>query len=277
MRILNTCGKLQRLFSGGKFNLETWRIYAAQISPELPALCETDLEKYDFEQDVLPVITACLQRGDKLEQVSLAFDAVTKQLTKNLTSLFAEEPDIQIILYLGLCNGAGWATTLDGKPAVLLGIEKIMELDWGGEAELQNLIYHEIGHIWHFQTRTVPMPPPEPETRALMQLYTEGMAMVCEQILCQDPDYFHQDTDGWLDWCLQNEAALKTEYLRRVQAGESIQDFFGDWCSYDGHSDVGYFLGCRFIRFLLRDHALPELADLPYEALLPKLEDYVSS
>lgn len=40
--------------------------------------------------------------------------------------------------------------------------------------------------------------------------------MVCEHILCQDDRYYHQNQNGWLDWCKENEAEIKREYLRRV-------------------------------------------------------------
>ena len=87
--------------------------------------------------------------------------------------------------------------------------------------------------------------------KGIAQLYCEGVAMVCEHILCGDNDFWHQDKDGWLDWCYKNENQIKREYLRRLDKKESVQDFFGDWSSYNGHSDVGYFLGCRFIRHLI--------------------------
>ena len=66
---------------------------------------------------------------------------------------FENGVETDIILYLGLCNGAGWATSLDGRDAVLLGIEKIIELNWQDESAMQALIFHEIGHIWHKNLR----------------------------------------------------------------------------------------------------------------------------
>ena len=32
----------------------------------------------------------------------------------------------------------------------------------------------------------------------------------------------------------------------------ATQRYFGDWVEYDGHGDVGYYLGCCFVRFILR-------------------------
>ena len=127
----------------------------------------------------------------------------------------------------GLCNGAGWATSLDGRDAVLLGIEKIIELNWQDESAMQALIFHEIGHIWH---KTYGNLYPEARSegeKSLAQLYQEGLAMVCEHILCQDDRYYHQNQNGWLDWCKENEAEIKREYLRRVDKNISTQDFFG--------------------------------------------------
>ena len=78
-----------------------------------------------------------------------SFVAVTDKLAENIGRLFENGVETDIILYLGLCNGAGWATSLDGRDAVLLGIEKIIELNWQDESAMQALIFHEIGHIWH--------------------------------------------------------------------------------------------------------------------------------
>lgn len=66
----------------------------------------------------------------KLEQVHSSFVEATQRLQKRFIEAFGNDLDVDIILYLGLCNGAGWATSLTGKKTVLLGIEKIIELDW---------------------------------------------------------------------------------------------------------------------------------------------------
>ncbi|MBQ7125467.1 hypothetical protein IJO12_00095 [bacterium] len=127
MKIINTCDKIKALFSGG-FDMTEWRKYAGEISKELPSKCENDAKDYDFKKDILPVLESALN-ADKIDFVSKNFQAVVDTLNANLSKLFDAEPDINIILYLGLCNGAGWATTLDGKNTVLLGVEKIIELD----------------------------------------------------------------------------------------------------------------------------------------------------
>lgn len=275
MKIINTCDKIKALFSGG-FDMSVWRKYAGEISKELPSKCEKDAKEYDFNKSVLPVIEAALNE-EKLDFVSRNFQAVIDTLNENLSKLFDAEPDISIILYLGLCNGAGWATILDGKNTVLLGIEKIIELGWGNETNMRALILHEIGHLWHKMNGNLYIPDFTKRRKAIQQLYQEGVAMVCEHILCGDNDFWHQDKDGWLDWCYKNEYQIKREYLRRLDKKESVQDFFGDWCSYNGHSDVGYYLGCRFIEYLMKSHSLKEVANMSYKRLDKSFTEYATT
>lgn len=267
MRVINACDQIHQFFENGTFTLPAWRRYAAHISPLLPQLCEADIVDYDFDSMVLPVIHTALGSRKRLAAVNVSFRAVVDKLEKGLHRLFPDGGDFTLILYLGLCCGAGWVTKLGDDWVVLLGVEKILELDWDDEASMRGLIFHEIGHVWHYANGFSWPDHAEPRDAALLQLYEEGVAMVCEQILCSDEMYYHQDKNGWLEWCLENEASMKKEYLRRMEQQESIQDFFGDWCSYRGHSDVGYFLGCQFIRHLAKKYALEEIACLPLELL----------
>ncbi len=275
MKIINTCKEIKALFPNG-FNLSDWRKYAAEISKELPLKCENDAKDYDFKKDILPVLETALNE-EKIDLVSRNFQIVINSLNTNLAKLFEKEPDINIILYLGLCNGAGWATTLDGKDTVLLGIEKIIELDWGDETNMRALIFHEVGHLWHKLHGNLYLPAFTKRRKAIQQLYQEGVAMACEHILCGDNEFYHQDKDGWLSWCYENEKDIKREYLHRLDRKRSVQDFFGDWCSYNEHSDVGYFLGCRFIEHLMKSHSLKQIAKMKYTFLNKSFTEYAST
>lgn len=132
---------------------------------------------------------------------------------------------------------------------------------------MRALILHEIGHLWHKLNGNLHIPEYTKRRKGIAQLYCEGVAMVCEHILCGDDEFYHQNKDGWLDWCYKNENQIKREYLRRLDKKESVQDFFGDWCSYNGYSDVGYFLGCRFVRHLMKSYSLKEIANMKYKTL----------
>ncbi len=76
---------------------------------------------------------------------------VTKELEKKIVSKFNKKVDVEIVLYLGLCNGAGWVVTIDNKTYCFLGIEKILELSWYDIDSLYGLIYHELGHVYQNQ------------------------------------------------------------------------------------------------------------------------------
>lgn len=275
MKIINTCDKIKSVFADG-FTIDLWRKYASEISKELPSKCEKDAKEYDFYKSVFPILEASLS-AEKIDFVSRSFQTVIETLNENLTKLFDTEPDINIILYMGLCNGAGWATTLDGKNTVLLGIEKIIELNWGDDANMRALILHEIGHLWHKTNGNIHIGEYSKRGRCIAQLYCEGVAMVCEHILCGDSEFYHQDKDGWLSWCYKNENEIKREYLRRLNEIESVQDFFGDWCSWRGHSDVGYFLGCRFIENLMKSYSLKEIARMRYRLLNKAFTEFVNT
>ena len=275
MKTINTCDKIKSVFANG-FDIELWRKYAREISKELTSKCENDAKSYDFNKEVLPVLNLALN-NEKIDFVNKNFQSVIKTLNSNLNKLFDKEPDINIVLYLGLCNGAGWATTLDGKNTVLLGIEKIIELGWGDETNMRALILHEIGHLWHKLNGNLHIPEYTKRRKGIAQLYCEGVAMVCEHILCGDDEFYHQDKNGWLNWCYENENDIKKEYLRRLNEKESVQDFFGDWCSYNGRSDVGYFLGCRFVRFLMKANSLKEIANMKYRVLNKAFKEFANT
>ena len=274
MQIINTCERIKECFRDG-FSVDVWRKYANEISQMLSSKCEADAEGYNFENDIAPVLENALD-VEKIDFVNRNFQAVINTLEQNITKLFDTDPDVNIILYLGLCNGAGWATTLDGNNCILLGIEKIIELNWGDESNMRALILHEMGHLWHKQNGNYNLLGFTKRRKSMEQLYCEGVAMVCEQILCGD-EFYHQDKNGWLEWCRENECEIKKEFLRRLDEKADVSDFFGDWCSYNGYSDVGYFLGCRFVRYLMRTHTLKEIANMKYNFLNKAYTEYAGT
>lgn len=262
MQIIDSLDSIHLCYEDGLFSLKRWRPYMQNVYPAAIELIENDSACYDFQRDVLPVLNAAANQSEKLTQLQLSFQAAVVHLDEAIRQYFHTAIDADIVLYLGLCNGAGWAATVNEKPVVLLGIEKIIELNWYDEKSMVALLYHELGHLWHHQERKLAWGGETPEEKALWQLYSEGIAMFFEQTLCQNETFFHQDQDGWLNWCTQNKTRLFAEYIRRIEQNGSIQDFFGDWCRLEGHSDVGYYLGAELIRTALKEYAINELPHL---------------
>lgn len=201
MKTVNTVPEILSTFPDSHFDKQRWRDYAGAIHPELPKLCEEDTAKYEFEKDVLPVIETVLGEPERIRNLGSRFERVVAELQERLPVLFDKECEVTVVLYLGLCNAAGWVTFLGGKKVVLLGVEKVLELNWDSEEKLKALLYHEIGHIWHEIYGNLEFPAHTQSRQSMLQLWQEGIAMVCEQILSKDERYYHQDENGWLAWC----------------------------------------------------------------------------
>ena len=101
--------------------------------------------------------------------------------------------------------------------------------------------------------------------------------MYIEQLLCGDREFYHQNTNDWLDWCKNNQKRMYQLFLTKIKNEESTQGFFGDWNSIEGKSDVGYYLGCELVKHLSLQYSLKELANLNLttiqNALLEKKND----
>ena len=262
MKIVDTYSDIQSCFMDGVFNLNQWCKYAENILPNLSVKLQKDAKAYNFDKEIFPVIQNAFQNKEKLHIAHKTFLSTTKELIKSFTELFGEELDVTVIFYLGLCNGAGWATEINNQKVILLGIEKIVELDWCSQTAMKGLIYHELGHIFHYKLRLLKDELNNDKEKSLFQLYTEGFAMYIEQLLCKDMSFYHQNINGWLQWCEDNQKRLFKLYLTKIDNNENTQEFFGDWNNIEGKSDVGYYLGCEMIRNLSSQYALKELANL---------------
>lgn len=267
MQIIDSVKDITTCFENGLFSKRKWEIYIEKVYPGLKNLLEADAASYDYEREILPVLNAVYSSREKLEMMHRSFCKVTAGLEERIRDVFHAEIHADIVLCLGLCNGAGWAVEIHHRPTVLLGIEKIIELDWVDEISMIGLIDHELGHLWHFQERTRQREIKTSADKALWQLYSEGMAMYFEHSLCGDYSFYHQNKNGWLHWCSENKKRLFQKYNFLVENGESVQDFFGDWCSLEGHSDIGYFLGAELVRKAVEKYPLPEVLNLSMDQI----------
>ncbi len=150
MKIIDTYDSIYSSYKHNVFDIELWEKYADEISSELKNKVKKDSKRNDFEKQTLPVLNSLIKNRETAKNAHASFLKSTKNLEEKIFEKFNVDLDVTIVFYLGLCNGAGWATTINGKPAILLGIEKITELNWCDEKSMIALIYHELGHIWHF-------------------------------------------------------------------------------------------------------------------------------
>ena len=212
LSIIDTFSHIQQCFPSGQFSLPEWQKYAAGIAAEFPDKIMDDIACYRFEEDVLPVVQNVCTNWEKLELAHSSFQTAIDRISKQLMEKFHTNWEIQVIFYLGLCSGAGWATELNGKPAVLLGAEKILELKWYDYDRMFVLIAHEMGHLWHQSMGGVFGQAEAVDDKAVFQLYSEGVAVWFEQSLYGQDDFYLENHDGWLDWYIAHHTEIKREY-----------------------------------------------------------------
>jgi len=277
MKIINTYLEIVSLTNkmNGDFDMKLYESYLNGISSELSEKVKYDSRHYNFNGDILPVLKLAMTDNQKLEAAHISFLKAVDGLSQRVEKIIGTELHVDIIFYLGLCNGAGWATELNDKSVILLGVEKIIELGWYGLDDMTALIYHELGHVWHKSVVIMYEEARSERERYILQLYQEGIAMYFEQLVLSDFNYYHQNKNDWLHWCISNKHTLNIEYLRRLEADESAQDFFWDWCNYKGYSDVGYFLGCEFVKEISNRYSLNELAKLDIHTIYKEFREYV--
>lgn len=264
IQIIDTYKAVKTLLAADSFNRERWEEYMRKISPDLLKMVLEDASIYDFDSQIQPVLEYLFAHRELAEKAHGSFLKVTEGLEEKCLHLPGGGVDSTVLFYLGLCSGAGWAASLNGKPAILLGLEKIVELHWVDETSMTGLIDHELGHNWHFQNRGAETFPETPKGAALWQLYTEGVAMWFEQAMYGDRHFYHQNKNGWLAWCEANRFKIARNFEKRAENG-CVQDFFGDWCSFEGRSDTGYYLGAEIAHMACEERGVEFLLHMTLE------------
>jgi hypothetical protein len=259
--------------------------WASDYMSQWPELLELQLQDYaslgmDWRQVALERIIPALDEhlGD-MEVAHGHLLEICGSIYINAQDSLATLSDVYFILYVGIGCGAGWVTTYQDTPAILLGLENIAEEGWTGYSTLNGLVAHELGHLAHFfwldQSDTPRGEGP------WWDLYTEGFAQRCEHLILGEETWhmaYARDAGNWLDWCRVYKGWLAEEYLRDVDAGKSVNRFFGSWNEVQGYKQTGYFLGHELIRCLEEDLSLKEIALLPdwEDRMREELEKLVS-
>ena len=268
IKIIDTLSQINSLFDDRTFNIGKWENYINSTYDKSADIFKNDLKEqlesgdYIYEKDILPIINAVYE-NISLQILQTSFYKVTDKLNDKIKEHFDNELDVDIVLYLGLCNGAGWVNNINGRDVILLGIEKILELNWCDEDSMYGLIYHELGHVYHKQYGEFEQHSADNERNFVWQLFTEGIAMYFEQILVGDTNYFHQNKNGWLDWCEENFQQIVANFYSDLPTMTRFnQRYFGDWVDYYGRSDVGYFLGAKFVQHLCDKIGFEQLIEM---------------
>ncbi len=80
--------------------------------------------KLDFHCKILDKVFTYYETHNRTVR---EFSNITENLEDKIMEVFHKTVEADIVLYLGLFNGAGWAVKVLDRHVVLLGIEKIKE------------------------------------------------------------------------------------------------------------------------------------------------------
>ena len=283
MHVIDTTDRMTSSFASGSFRLADWEAYLEAAVPGAKDLCLADMREcleagYSWDGDYLPVLNAVLREPDKRTTAIDSFHTLTDGLDAVITNRFGRTVDADLVLYLGLCSGAGWVTTVRGRTTILFGIEKILELNWQDTDAMTALIYHELGHVYQAQYGVLERACDSLPDQFLWQLFTEGIAMVFEQELVGSPEFYHQYGPEWKRWCDGHAELLRRSF--RDDLGtmtRANQRYYGDWVRFEGHGDTGYYLGARFVRFLLRSDSFDRLIRYDPDAVRKAYERFLTA
>ncbi len=281
IKIIDTYPQIESLFTNKQFNFEEWKLYINSLYDQSTHIFVDDLKEcldsgsYVYERDVLPIINAVYEHPC-LAILHSSFCKVTNNLNQKVIDRFGRELNIDIVLYVGLCNAAGWVTNINGRDVILLGIEKILELDWCDEDSMRGLIYHELGHAYHKQYGVFDQQEGDNCENFVWQLFTEGIAMYFEQLLVNDFQYYHQNKDGWLHWCDYHFNQILKDFHNDLPTMTKFnQRYFGDWVNYNGNGDVGYYLGTKFVQQISNKYDFEQLINLPINTVYREYLSFV--
>ena len=284
MKIINTINQISNIYSNGSFDIKKWKEYVNSIDSKIEELCISDMMEtidtglYSFEKDFLPILNFVINEQNKLEELSSNFNIVTKELEDKIISKFNKTTDVEIVLYLGLCNGAGWVVTIDNKTYCLLGIEKILELSWYDIDLLYGLIYHELGHVYQNQYVILERNFDNNKHHFLWQLFTEGIAMYFEQTLIADYEYYHQDKNDWKAWCDNHIKLIAQDFNNELDIMTfDNQRYFGDWVYYDGYPDTGYYLGTKFTQYICKQYDFDDILSFDIIIVEQLWQDFINA
>lgn len=282
IRTIDASQAIPEIYTAAGFDYSKWEAYINAIYKDSAHIFTDEVKQYlesgqyTFEKDFLPILNA-VPGNPNLPILRADFSAVTDGLDQRVTTCFGRTLDVDIVLYLGLCVAAGWVTRMDGGYVILLGVEKILELGWHGMDDMYGLIYHELGHVYQSQYGVLERESASSAENFVWQLFTEGIAMYFEQALTGDPRYYHQNKGGWLTWCEDHFQQLLSDFHADLPTmTQFTQRYFGDWCSYHGYGDTGYYLGARFVRYLTETRPFDGLLGLEIKEVYDLYTEFVN-
>jgi hypothetical protein len=128
LTVIDTFAQVERLCEQGSFAQAAWRAYAQALPAGVPEACIKEFEivlampSIAFDTHYAPVYKRLWDNPVLRAQAHQNFVRVVDGLQQQVVAAFGRSPQVDIVWYLGLCNGAGWVTDFHGRTHMLLGI-----------------------------------------------------------------------------------------------------------------------------------------------------------
>ncbi|QQY80240.1 hypothetical protein EDD65_10358 [Keratinibaculum paraultunense] len=261
--------------------IKLWEECYISKYPELEHKCKNDYEDNGYHWRDIAKGMVFNRTKDDFDKMIMAYENILEimaGINEKVELVFSVDLDINIVLYCGLLNSAGWVDEYGGKRAILYGIDKIAELNWHTIDKLKPLLSHELCHIVHFELRgedTIPKDIEENKySKGIWRIYTEGFAQFFQKKLLNE----EIDSRGieWENACKLNEDRLKELYLEALKdKDKGTNDFFGDWFQVLGLSDTGYFLGKQMMKKLKNKYNIVDIAKLSFSNIEKEVIEYL--
>lgn len=237
-----------------------------------------NVEGFDYREIALTkVFTITHDNFTEMEKCYHRILNILETIEPKLNELFdIGETEIELILYHGLGNAAGIAEYVGDHFVIMLGLEKITELEWTSKEKLTDLIVHEYSHIAHQIIRKGSLAPfpNDKYKREIFHMYIEGFATYCEDLT----NGRMKTKKEWYQACLELEPYLKYIFHHNLsREGERNIALFGDWDRINGLAETGYFMGYRVIKELLETYSLEEVMTLEYKTIENAVIKYVTT
>lgn len=286
IHILDTFKDFELCFQGQldvtiEEKIHIWENNYMSKYPELERKLKEDYESNGYSWRKIAEEMVFNRTKDDFSKMTHAYGNLSKlmdNIDAKVKEIFHVDLDVNIVLYSGLCNSAGWVDFYNSKRAILFGIDKIAELNWDSIEKLESLVAHELCHVIHFEIRGEDGLSKNTDSNkyneGIWNLYEEGFAQFFQYILLGE----ERDSRGreWFEQCEDKEYELKKLYLAALSNEEKgTKDFFGDWYEVLGISDVGYYLGSEFIRMLHSQYNIEYIAKLQFDEIKNKVENFL--
>lgn len=256
--------------------IELWEQIYNEKYPELINKLKDDYTNDGYEWYEIAQTRVFNRTKNDFSKMVQAYDnikSIILDIDNKAMDLFNLDLEVNIVLYAGLCNSAGWVDEYKNEKAILYGIDKIAELEWHTIDEIESLLCHELCHVIHDHMRDKEKIIDEYDNNykyGIWRLYVEGVAQYYQSKLMNE----EKESRGkeWLNSCNEKINELKKLFLEALHDEEKgTNDFFGDWFKVLGISDAGYYLGQEFIRNLSSSYSFNEIAILEIKDIEEKL------